>query len=258
MLRWFSRAPKQSLLCYSLLRAVPSRDLPQELADQEASSEYYEKRERIEAELNAQPCDEDQTRFFTFLKVDNGLLEMRLPNLDGGCLLAFSTPFRAVDYATVAMPKLIFACFCSSPKQVVFMLKDLREHADVRHIALDRCPRCDIFPVVNASSVDTAAKVIDFRNISLATQIARCNLYWEYARSEAINGEFVRARNVALEIVGHVTAEDPRPHLLLGKLAIQLRDKRLLREAQNCLDLLKHSPCIDELEIAKKTRKVEF
>jgi hypothetical protein len=258
MLRWFSRTPKQSLLSYSLLRAVPSRSLPQELADQEASSEYYEKRERIEADLNAQPYNEDEPKFFTFLKSDNGLLQMLLPELDGGCLLAFSTPFRAVDYASVAAPGKIFACFCSSPKQVVFMRKDLREYADVRHIALDRCPRCDIFTVISASAVDTAAKVVDIRNISLATQIARCNLYCEYARSAATNGEFLRARDVALELVGHVTAEDPRPHLLLGKLAVQLRDKRLLREAKNCLTALKQGQGIEELEIAKKTRRVEF
>jgi len=39
-------------------------------------------------------------------------------------------------------------------------------------------------------------------------------------------------------LVGHVTS-DGRVHLLLGKLAMQLREKLLLREAQRFLVLLK-------------------
>jgi len=80
MLQWFSRTPKQSSPSYSLLRATPSCGLPQELADQEASPEYQEWRDRIECDLTAQRCDEDEPNFLTFLKSGNGLLQMLLPS----------------------------------------------------------------------------------------------------------------------------------------------------------------------------------
>jgi len=44
---------------------------------------------------------------------------------------------------------------------------------------------------------------------------------------------------VALETVGHVNLEDPRPHLLLGQLAVKLRDRELLREAKSFLQFFK-------------------
>lgn len=257
MLQWFSRTAKSSP-SYSLLRAVPSRGLPQDLADREASSDYQQWRDRIECDLAAQGCDEDEPNFLTFLKCGNGLLQMCLPQLEGGCLLAFTTPLRAADYASVAAPKQIFAYFCSSPKQVVFGVNEFRERAGVRYIALDRCPRCDVFTTVDASNFDNAAKVIKLRNISKATEIARCGLYREYARSAARSGEFLRARDVALELVGHVTAEDPRSHLLLGKLAVRLHDKRLLREAKEFLAVLEQDWAIEELKNTEKTRVFEF
>jgi hypothetical protein len=174
MLQWFSRTAKSSP-SYSLLRAVPSRGLPQDLADladREASSDYQQWRDRIECDLAAQGCDEDEPNFLTFLNCGNGL-RMCLPQLEGGCLFAFTTPLRAADYASVAAPKQIFAYFCSSPKQVVFGVNEFRERAGVRYIALDRCPRCDVFTTVDASNFDNAAKVIKLRNISKATEIAR-------------------------------------------------------------------------------------
>ena len=257
MLQWFSRSTRTSP-SYSLLRAVPSRGLPQDLADREASSDFQQWRDRIECDLVAQGCDEDEPNFLTFLKSGNGLLQMRLPQLEGGCLLAFTNPLRAADYASVVVPKQTFAYFCSSPKQVVFGVNELRERAGVRYIALDRCPRCNVFTTVDASNFDNAAKVIMLRNISKATEIARCGLYWEYARSAARSGEFLCARDVVLELVGHVTAEDPRSHLLLGKLAVQLHDKRLLREAKEFLAVLKQEWAIEELRNIEKTRVLEF
>jgi hypothetical protein len=258
MLRWHSLTGKWSLPSYSLLRAVPTRCLPQELGDREASTDYQEWRDRIESDLDAQGCDEDEPNFLTLLKTGSGFLQLLLPQLEGGCLLAFSTSIRAADYARVAASKQTFTYFCSSPKQVVIGVNELREHAGVRNIALDRCPRCDVFTTIAASSFDSSAKVIQMRNIFKATKIARCGLYWDYARSKARSGELLCARDVALELVGHVTAEDPRSHLLLGKVAIQLHDKRLLREAKEFLAFLKQDWAIEELKNAEKTRGLEF
>jgi len=66
------------------------------------------------------------------------------------------------------------------------------------------------------------------------------------------------ARDVALELVGHVTAEDPRVHLLLGKLAIRVRDKGLLREAKRFLVLLKQNGAVEELQDADRMKAVQF
>jgi hypothetical protein len=158
----------------------------------------------------------------------------------------------------VAAPKQTFAYFCASPKQFVFVVNELRERAGVRHIALDRCPRCEVFTTANASNFDSAAKVIQMLNIFKATEIARGGLYRDYARSAARSGEFLCARDVALELVGHVTAEDARSHLLLGKLAIHLHDKRLLHEAKEFLAVLRQDWAIEELKNTEKTRVLEF
>ncbi len=66
------------------------------------------------------------------------------------------------------------------------------------------------------------------------------------------------ARDVALELVGHVTAEDPRSHLLLGKLAIQLRDKSLLSEAEHFLVYLNQDRAIEGLRSAMTTGIITF
>ena len=55
----------------------------------------------------------------------------------------------------------------------------------------------------------------------------------------ARRGQFLCARDVALELVGHVTVEDTRTHLLLGKLAIKLHDKQLLHEAKKFLAVIR-------------------
>lgn len=258
MFQWFFRTRRQSSLSYSLLRAVPSRGLPKELADKEASSDHQGRRDQIERDLVAQGCDEDKPSFLTFLKSGNGLLQMFLPQQEGGCLLAFSSPLRAADYASVAAPEKTFEYFCSSPKQAVLVINEFREHAGVRHIALDRCPRCEVFTTLSAANFDSAATVIQMRNIFKATEMARCGLYWEYARTAARGRQFLCARDVALELVGHVTPEDPRSHLLLGKLAIQLKDRQLLREAKEFLAVLKQDRAIKELETAERTRAFEF
>ncbi len=91
-----------------------------------------------------------------------------------------------------------------------------------------------------------------------ATVTARRGLYWDYGRSAARNGQLLCARDVALELVGHVTADDPYGHLLLGKLAVGLRDKQLLREAKAFLAVLKQDWAIEELQNAEKIGAAEF
>jgi hypothetical protein len=138
------------------------------------------------------------------------------------------------------------------------IVKDVHERGGISHVALDRCPRCNVFTMIEASGFVSGAEVIRIWKIFKATETARCGLYWDYARSAARAGQLLRARDVALELVGHVTEEDPRSHLLLGKLAIQLHDKRLLREAKEFLAVSKQDWAIRELENVEKTRVLEF
>jgi hypothetical protein len=257
MLSWFS-SKKDDFPSYSLLEATPSRGIPQDLADREDSADYHARRDRVESELFANVTDESAPGFATFLKAGDGLLQLRLPELDAGCLLVFSHALRAADYAKVEAPESKFHYFCSSAEQVVSVVAEFRECARIGHVALDRCPRCNVFTALGAASLDSAVKVVQAWKISKATEIARCRLYFEYAQSAAKNGQFLVARDVALELVGHVTAEDPRVHLLLGKLAIQLQDKRLLLEAKHFLVLLKQDTAVEALQYAAKMKRMEF
>ena len=255
MFRWLSRKQKDSKPSYSLLKESPSRGLPQELADREASADFGQWRDRIEADLDVQ---EEVPHLVTFLEAGNGLLCVPIPQSERRCLLAFSSPRRAADYAKVQAPGQTFQFLCSSAREVVLVIKEFCERGGISDVALDRCPRCDIFCMVKASGLDSAAKVVGLWKISKAAEIARARLYWDYARSAARSGQLLVARDVALELVGHVTAEDPRSHLLLGKLAIQLRDKRLLREAKEFLAFIRQDWAIGELQSAEKTRAIEF
>ncbi len=257
MLRWLS-PKKGDFPSYSLLEAVPCRGIPQELADRENSADAQERRARVESGLVAQVGDESAPGFATFLKAGNGLLQLRLPECEGGCLLVFSSPLRAADYAKVQAPGRTFEYFCSSAEQVASVVAEFRTHAGISHVALDRCPRCSVLTAVAASSLDSGARVMQTWRIFKATEISRRNLYLEYAQAAAKAGQFLVARDVTLELVGHVTAEDPCAHLLLGKLAIQLRDKQLLRQAQDFLLLLKQSAYVEELQDAKKLKRLQF
>lgn len=99
---------------------------------------------------------------------------------------------------------------------------------------------------IKAASLDSASKAINVWRIAKATEIARCGLYRDYPRSAcairhaaARKGQFLCARDVALEPVRHVTAEDTRTHLPLGTLAIKLHDKQLLHEAMKFLAVIR-------------------
>jgi hypothetical protein len=258
MFRSLFSTTKDGRPSYSLLKATPSRSLPQDLADREASQDYTQWRAQIERDLQAQPPGEDEPNFVTFLASDEGLLELQLPERQARCLLAFSTPRRAADYASVQCQKQTFKYLCSSANQVVSVINGVRERGGITHVVLDRCPRCNIFVMIGASEFVSGARVIQIWTIAKATEIARRGLYWHYARSAARAGQFLQARDVALELVGHITAEDPHSHLLIGKLAIQLHDKCLLREAKEFLTVLKQEWAIAELQNIEKTGVLEF
>jgi hypothetical protein len=111
----------------------------------------------------------------------------------------------------------------------------------IHQFALDRCPRCDIFTATDSLSIRTTEDLIGYWSIWKATEFARLDLYLSYARAAARAGKVDVACEVALETVAHVSLEDPRSHLLLGQIAVALRDRKLLREAKAFLQFLQAS-----------------
>lgn len=80
---------------------------------------------------------------------------------------------------------------------------------------------------LSAVSIDRAMMAGDTLNIWAvfkSTELARADLYIEFALIEARAGWLEVAREVALEPVDHVTLENPRPHLLLGLVGVKLGD----------------------------------
>jgi hypothetical protein len=243
MLEWLTRKKKHKEHPeYSALRSTPTRGVPTDLSEAEENESFAINRKNFESELRKLPRRplEDDPLFTELLEANgSGVVTVTLPDHKGQCLPVFSTPFRAADYVQTLLasgPQVRY--LNSSPLQLVHVLRDI-EAAGIETLALDRCPRCSIFTTVRTSSLRASDDLIDLWCIFKATQLARENLYFSYALESARAGRIEIARDVALETVGHVNLEDPRPHLLLGQLAVKLRDRELLRESQAYLRFLK-------------------
>lgn len=243
-----------------MLRDQPSRGLPHDLAEQEDSDDFQACADRIQADLSAQNADQDAPAFAVFLKLGEGLLRLDFPPPQGLCLLVFTSMWRAADYINVRIPDLCDRAefFASTARETPNVIRHFRQHAGISSIALDRCPRCDIFACLGAEAMESAEKLIQAWRISLATQFARRDLYWSYARSAARDDKPLTARDVALELVGHVTPVHAPTHFLLGKLAIRLQDRHLLREARSFLDFLGEPAAVQELTVLAKTQDWQF
>jgi hypothetical protein len=169
-----------------------------------------------------------------------GVLSIPMPDGNGQCLPVFSNSFRAADYKrTLLTPGPALQYLSSTATQLFRMLRDL-EKSGITWFTLDRCPRCSTFPAYGRSSLNTPHDLLVVRAIHKGTESARMELYFGYALNSARAGKLETARDVALETVGHVDAENPRPHLLLGELGLALGDRTMLREAREFLRVLGH------------------
>ena len=174
------------------------------------------------------------------------------------CLLVFSTPFRAAEYARILLasgPRVKY--LSSSPLQFTCMLRDLERPA-VKAFTIDRCPRCSIFTSIHTGSIRGAADVVRTWAICKATELARTELYLAYASGAMRAGRLKEARDVTLQAVGHASLEDPRLHLLLGQLAVGLGDGTLLREAKAFLRFLNLPAWERMLKEAEQSRSPNF
>ena len=236
MLQWLKgRSRPRDLPEYSAIRSIPSRGLPTALAESELGESFLDRCATLERELLQPPRrpPADRPLFTLFVIVDpESVLTIELPGDGGRCLPVFSTPFRAGDYRrTLLASGSVMKYYMSSPLDLLRMLRHL-EGIGVESFALDRCPRCSVFAATGSASVKTADDLLVLWSISKATRLARADLYLNFAAHSALAGQFAIARDVALETVGHVSLEDPRLHLLLGQLAVELEDRKLLREAK--------------------------
>jgi len=242
MLSWRLRRKKRELSGYSRLRSIPNRELPRNLVDQECSVARTADREAIQRTLlepTRRPLDHAPL-FTTLLSTSKrGVVTLTLPDHGGQCVLVFTAPVRAVDYVDVLLsrgPSVQY--FVSSPAGLFSLLSDSKA-TGIEFVALDQCPRCAISMITDTSSINSTSDLITLWSIVKSTQLARLELYLAYALNSARAGLFEIAREVAIEIVGHVSTEDPRPHLLLGQVAVVLSDDTLFREAKAFLHLLK-------------------
>jgi hypothetical protein len=255
MFDWILHRRKRQLPDYSRLRATPSRQLPPDLREWELAEPFMLRRNASRDDLGGahRPAD-DQPLFTTLLLPGgNGVVTMVLPDQKGRCLLLFSTPLKAADYVQTLISSGGPARYLSStPLDCQRMISDLA-NMGAEGYALDRCPRCGVCCVMNSRSIHNAADLLTLWSIQKGGELARADLYFGYALEAARAGALEVARDVALETVGHVSLEDPRLHLLLGQVAVGLRDRRLLAEAKSFLRFLKLDPWerrLDEVEHA--------
>jgi serine/threonine protein kinase len=234
---------------YARLNATPSRQLPADLQHQEHEAAFHERRDAIQAllldPLHRPP--EDVPLFTTIWQTPTAFVTMTLP--EGGLgLPVFSSPIRAVDYQTVQLNAATPNRFMlSTAAQLFEMLLGIRR-LSIADLALDRCPRCQVFTAFACESVKAPSDLIAVWALAKAFQGARLELYLHYAGEAIRSGRLDVAREVLLETVGHVTPEDPRPHMLLGHLALRLGDAVLLREAQAFLRFLHRDEDAQRLE----------
>ena len=243
MLNWLKhRRSRDELPEYAAIRRTPNRGLPSDLGAREASQAFDAQCEVIQRSLREPPRrpQEHSPLFVGLLAASQqGVVTMTLPDWKSPCLPIFSTPFRAADYArTLLAHDPAVKYISSSPLELVGMLRDL-SGMGIEHFALDRCPRCHHVTAIGCASITTADIAINCWCICKATELARLDLYLSHAQASARAGELEAAREVVLETIAHVSAEDPRAHLLLGQIAVALQDRPLLHEAKAFLQFFK-------------------
>ncbi len=243
---------------YSLLKAQACRLLPVDLYQRERSEDFEGCVERIRLDLLATSPFEEMPDFVVFLKAKEKLLH--LDRAEGRGLAIFTSKMRAADYANSQAPELVnkLEFWPCSPHGAAELIKVFRQDTDIRFVALNACPRCNTFARIDPAIADSPAGLINSCASPVSRLIGRSDLYRDYARSAARAGLLEKARDVALELVGHVTAADARVHFLLAKLGMRLKDRRLQREATAFLEFIGDSGAVQELKSLKRTDDWQF
>ncbi|HET7107613.1 MAG TPA: hypothetical protein VFI38_12450, partial [Candidatus Acidoferrum sp.] len=226
-----SRQPSRSrsgLPYYTVLEQTRPGKARRDFSDLENSPEIDRLRAEFESELLTLPRlpAEDDPLLTSLLVAPSGFFTVTLPN-STPCLLIFSTPLRAAEYARIHAGALQLKFLSSTPKQFVQMLGDLRSGGNIQNFALDVCPHCMTFPVFSTNSIMTSEQVVKIWAIHKSGELARESVYFARAQAAARRGDFQDAKEVALEAIQHVTSDSARLHLLLGKIALSLKEKQV-------------------------------
>ena len=261
MFEWLfgKKKAKVSFPVYDELKRNPSRGLPEEIREREGGPDYqlrHSVHEQLFREyVTMQP---DETPWFMVPVTSQGVIMLRNPDGDGQSLLIFSSQFRCLDYGMTQMADLTMVRLLpQNLRQIVELLRKV-ENADVRHFVLDRCPRCSYALVVRTEPFQTPEEFRELFIHQKATELARQELYFEFAIYSAQNGNTQLALDVALETVGHVTMEHPNIHYLIGQLAVSLKRPSLLEEARAFLRFLKAEDYLEQLRISEATGQPNF
>lgn len=214
-------------------------DVAPDLAAEERCGEsHQEHRDNIERTLtegSGRPSQDAE--LFTVLVASDGtgVVTITAPSGRDALLLVFTSPIRAADYADELLPhggRPGFLVLTSGG--LLSLLSQLRDMG-IRLLTIDRCPRCNIFTSLEFDEAATPGTLISLWAITKSTELARSTLYLDYARKAATNGDLKLARQVAFEIIAHVSPDQTHAHLLLGEVGIALKDHHLIAEAETFL-----------------------
>jgi len=238
MFDWFRRRSKnQTMPEYSGAREMQSRGVPSRCSEQQATEAFSARCHSIQRWLCESPRRPPVERplFVEILTGDSRSVLTMERTRGSHCMPVFSSPFRAADYVRTLLasgPPVTY--LSSSPLELLAMFRDLRE-VGIDEFMLDRCPRCEAFCAISTASVTTTDDVINCWSIYKSMELARLELFLNYAQAAARAQQFYTARDELLEAAAHVGVEDPRLHFSLGQVALALYDSDLLHEAKTFL-----------------------
>jgi len=211
----------------------------------------------FESELLSPPRRPPEDKgLLTILGAPSGVFTFVRPN-STPCLLSFSSPIRAGEYARVHAGQLQLKFLILSPQEFGRMLGDLKRSGEIGSFTLDPCPHCGVFPAYETGSNFAAESVVKTWAIHKASELARESLYFAHAEEAAAHGDFQEAKETALEAIQHVTSESPRLHLMVGKIALALGEKNLFAEARAFLEFLKAEELLQALLAAERSSRIQ-
>jgi hypothetical protein len=255
MFDWlFRKSPHGGLPYYKVLERNQHGRNQHDFSDLEKSPEIDRLRTQFAAELLSQPRrpKEDQQLLTTFVTGPASFFTITLPN-SIPCLLCFSSPIRAAAYARAHARGLRLKYLSSSSQEFAHLLGDLRRSRAIEDFAMDVCPHCLTFPAIQIKELMTPVDILKIWSICKSAELARESLYFAHAQEAAERGDQQEAKEIALEAIQHVTMESARLHLLLGQIAISLKDKDLLRDARMFLEFLHAEQALRELHAIEQS-----
>lgn len=163
-----------------------------------------------------------------------------------------------MKYARIRAGSVQLQYLPSSPKKFVQLLGNLKSYGNIQSFVLDVCPHCMTFPRLNTNSMLAPADVLQIWAIHKSGELARESLYFASAKEAAGRGNLQEAKETTLEAIQHVTTDSARLHLLLGKIALSLREKKVFREAEAFLEFLHAKQSLRELLATEESGKIQY